>query len=734
MKKLYVLLSLLLLFTPFVSKAGCDNKVTVAVGGIGVRSKPGSTNGATFEYCPTGSNTVIVDGATSTANAVLSWTKTVNGVTSPVASTSTTDFSGTYSTLSVSPDANTVYTLTSDISRVCNGNNAVSSQSITISPTLEVTASSSLVCSGALTTLTATGSSNGQYTWSGPGIATTTNAGILVVYPTVTTTYTVTTNTTSCGTTTQQITITVKSVTIAPSAPNVCSGQSITLVASYDGISVISYKWENVTAGTTLPSTTSSQTVTPTATTTYKVTATTSDCSTVTQQVTATVGTAPTVAVFPTAATICSGATTTLTAASNNAGTTYKWVDLATPGTVISTSSTCTTPALTTSETYRLTATSCNGSGSSPSVITHDVTVTVAPLNYTVTPSSAICSGSSITMLASSNISGATCKWYVAPFTSTSPVVNISPTLTVSPTANTTYRVVITTACGTSNTASAPDVVITVNPKPTVGVTPATTSKTRYAAATLTATGGNTYTWTATANGVTTTLAANTATITVYPQYNTVYTVTGSTTATGCTNSAQAAVNISGPLPVELTSFEVFWVNKAASITWATASEKNSAYFEVERSFDGTTFQSVGKRAGAGTTAVRTNYQLTDVSLNNVTGTVYYRLRQVDVSGEETYSPVRALQVVKAGNTFQAVAFPNPYTSTAAVRFHSSGNDAIKLTLCNVLGQNIFTKFMTTEEGVQEIDLPLASSLPLDVYFLTIRQGNQQQVVRIYHQ
>ena len=112
---------------------------------------------------------------------------------------------------------------------------------------------------------------------------------------------------------------------------------------------------------------------------------------------------------------------------------------------------------------------------------------------------------------------------------------------------------------------------------------------------------------------------------------------------------------------------------------------------------------------------------------------VYYRLQQVDISGEVSYSPVRVLQVAAAGNAFQASVFPNPYTNTAAVQFHSLGDNVVKLTLHNVLGQIIFTKLVTAAAGVQEVALPLSATLPLGVYYLTIHQGNKQQVVRINH-
>ena len=207
-------------------------------------------------------------------------------------------------------------------------------------------------------------------------------------------------------------------------------------------------------------------------------------------------------------------------------------------------------------------------------------------------------------------------------------------------------------------------------------------------------------------------------------------------TATGsCTVTASAIVTVnSTPLPVELISFDATWSGKTPVLTWATASEKNSAYFDVERSYDGQSFEKIGQSPAAGNSSSRIDYQFIDTRFRAVGPVVYYRLRQVDVSGEVAYSPVRTLKKVAASDAFQAAVFPNPYTNTAAVRFNSLGDTDVKISLHNILGQTIFTKLVTAETGVQEVALPLVNSLPLGVYYLTIQQGNQQQVVRINHQ
>ena len=331
----------------------------------------------------------------------------------------------------------------------------------------------------------------------------------------------------------------------------------------------------------------------------------------------------------------------------------------------------------------------------------------------------------------------------------TNPQTRADGIFTVIPASSNTAPTTTTTYTVTTNTLTcsnaAQSISYTVdNGRLSPSASPATTSTTGVApntTVTLTAAGGNSggsYTWTerTSSTGAATTTAGQTSyTLTRNPPRTTVYTVRGPTALAGCTSTGTVTVFVTGfPLPVELISFEAVWVNKVASITWTTASEKNSAYFAAERSFDGSTFNTVGVLAGAGTTSITTNYRFNDISLNTMAvPKVYYRLQQVDISGEVSYSPVRVLQVAAAGNTFQASVFPNPYTNTAAVQFHSSGDNIVKLTLHNVLGQNIFTKLVTAAAGVQEVALPLSATLPFGVYYLTIHQGNKQQVVRINH-
>ena len=721
MKKIYAFLSflgLIIILLPLSGYGQCSNTVTVTAGGLGVRSVGNTT---TFSYCPDGQSPVIVSGSSTTSNTTLTWTATSNGTTTIVPSTKTSDNNGTYSTISVSPASNSTYTLTS-ISSCQNG--STNSASVIIAPALDVSASSSSVCSGGAVTLTATGSSTNKYTWSGPGLTTTTTPGTLTVNPTATTTYTVTAPT-SCGTSVQQITVDVKSVTVSPSAPFICTGgQSTVLTASYSGATGATYQWATTAAPGTPLSSTASLTVAPGSTTTYQVTVSTTDCNTIVHQVTVTVGTA-TVTLSPTATTICSGNSTTLTASSTNPATTYRWANQATPNSTLSTTSTANVNPTTTT-TYQVTSITCNIS------TTQTVVVSVATQTASASPTStAVCSGSSATLTASSNISNATYEWYVGASSATQ-VVSIARSLTVSPTATTTYRVVITASCN----SSFKDIPVTVNPSPVAGVTPATTTTTSGSPVTLTASGGNTYAWTGTTNGNTTPLSQTTATITVTPTATTTYTVTATTTPNGCSNSATSTVTVTGgsALPVELLRFEAAWVDQSPVLTWATASEKNSSHFKIERSSDGRIFQTVGQTTGAGSTTAQTNYRFIDATpIKSAVTPVYYRLQQVDENGAATYSPVRSVMAPVGLGTFQAVVFPNPVEQTATVRFRTNSIGSVTLVLRNVLGQTVLTQIVPATTGAQEITLSPTSSWPVGIYYLTLRQGTTQQVLQLSH-
>ncbi|MBC8083486.1 MAG: T9SS type A sorting domain-containing protein [Hymenobacter sp.] len=121
------------------------------------------------------------------------------------------------------------------------------------------------------------------------------------------------------------------------------------------------------------------------------------------------------------------------------------------------------------------------------------------------------------------------------------------------------------------------------------------------------------------------------------------------------------------PLPVELRAFQAKADGEAVNVTWQTASEQRNSHFVVERAWqpkDG--FGALGQVEGAGTSSSGRTYSFRDQTAASGAITLYYRLRQVDTDGTESFSSVAIVTLSKpvAG---MLEAYPNPAATSAEV-------------------------------------------------------------------
>jgi hypothetical protein len=177
-----------------------------------------------------------------------------------------------------------------------------------------------------------------------------------------------------------------------------------------------------------------------------------------------------------------------------------------------------------------------------------------------------------------------------------------------------------------------------------------------------------------------------------------------------------------GPLPVVLTAFTAQAEGKAAArLRWTTASEKNSAWFDVERSSDGSSFEPLGQVAAQGTKTSPTSYTFLDSKLPAAAArhaTYYYRLHQVDLDGTASYSPVRA---VTLDGKAEFTLYPNPAHSAATVSGLPAG---ARVEVLDALGRPVATATATADaSGTAQLALP--TGLAAGVYL--VRSGSQVQ-------
>ncbi|GAA3976408.1 T9SS type A sorting domain-containing protein [Hymenobacter antarcticus] len=163
--------------------------------------------------------------------------------------------------------------------------------------------------------------------------------------------------------------------------------------------------------------------------------------------------------------------------------------------------------------------------------------------------------------------------------------------------------------------------------------------------------------------------------------------------------------NAANPLPVTLLDFAARAEGSATvRLNWATAQELNNLGFVVERSLDARSFSAIGTVAGAGTSSTRHDYQLLDAKLPGGVTLLYYRLRQNDLNGSFSFSPVRSVALVTPVAGFAVYPTQVPVGQASAYRYTGPAEPAI-LQVLDLLGRVVRTAQV---DGRVQGSVPLA--------------------------
>jgi hypothetical protein len=411
------------------------------------------------------------------------------------------------STFSVTPATTTNYTVTGANASGCVNTKTVS---ITVNnaPTLTVSATPTVICSGQSGTLTASGATT--YTWNTGATGASTS-----VSPSITASYTVNgSNAAGCvGSKTIQVNVN-PTPTVSVSNQTICPSSTATLIAS----GAATYSW-NTGATTSLIA------VSPTVNTTYTVTGNSSGCSN-TRTVSVSISSPVNITITANPTSVCAGNTSTLSA---SGASTYTW-NTGFVGTNL-----VITPTTTTNYTVTGSNGSCNGTK------TISIVVNPSPTVIATSGSSSICAGGTTNLSATG---ATTYTWNPGNF--------VGAVFSVTPSITTNYTVVGTNASGCVNTKT---VSVTVNNAPTISVNANPATICSGESSTLTASGASSYTWSVGGSG---------ASKTVTPLSTAIYTVSG--TSSGCVGNATVVVNVN-PTPTVSVNDQTICPGGTATIT-----------------------------------------------------------------------------------------------------------------------------------------------------------------------
>ncbi|MBL1211741.1 MAG: T9SS type A sorting domain-containing protein [Ignavibacteriae bacterium] len=173
------------------------------------------------------------------------------------------------------------------------------------------------------------------------------------------------------------------------------------------------------------------------------------------------------------------------------------------------------------------------------------------------------------------------------------------------------------------------------------------------------------------------------------------------------------------PIPVELTSFEAQAAKAGVFLKWSTATETNNSGFDVEKSINNSDFISIGFVEGMGTRTEITNYSFEDKSVS--TGTVYYRLKQIDFDGSFEYSNTIEVDLNVILEYSLEQNYPNPFNPATKINYQIPEDGFVQLIIYDVLGNEVAV--LVNEKkipGIYEVDFD-ASNITSGVYLYSLR-------------
>ena len=161
-------------------------------------------------------------------------------------------------------------------------------------------------------------------------------------------------------------------------------------------------------------------------------------------------------------------------------------------------------------------------------------------------------------------------------------------------------------------------------------------------------------------------------------------------------------------LPVGLTKFSAKTDGAIVQVRWTTAWEEENASFQIERANNGI-FEQIGEVKGQGTSIETHDYLFED---QPEAGQYLYRLRQIDLDGQFSFSPIRAVEV-KGTQTRIWVNQDQLFVENTSVTSNT------EIQLFNASGQ------LQLHSRLNQIPIDV-SNFPKGIYFFLINEGGKK--------
>jgi hypothetical protein len=182
-------------------------------------------------------------------------------------------------------------------------------------------------------------------------------------------------------------------------------------------------------------------------------------------------------------------------------------------------------------------------------------------------------------------------------------------------------------------------------------------------------------------------------------------------------------------VPIDLLSFNADQSNNTVNLSWTTASEVNSARFDVERSTGDNftkSFIKIGEEIARGTSSEITHYG-PFIDKNIALGNTYtYRLKMIDRDGEFKYSNEKSVTILSGdANVTISEIEPNPVQTASSFDINLAAATSVTINVYDMAGSLVKTLHNSTmNAGSNNIQVN-ATDFTSGVYNVVITIDNQ---------
>ena len=190
----------------------------------------------------------------------------------------------------------------------------------------------------------------------------------------------------------------------------------------------------------------------------------------------------------------------------------------------------------------------------------------------------------------------------------------------------------------------------------------------------------------------------------------------------GCSTYATDTIQVYALTPCQALSnnrvidFRGKSVGNQIHLEWKVQDNQLAQFFEIQKSFDGINFTTVGMVEKQPSAAFYTFQLNTEITRDKN----YYRVRLVNINGSQSYSSLLRLSSSSSFNTNTVTIYPNPVKDKICVQVSALRNTKIQVDIYDVTGKQLLSVNRFVEKGINVVGLEDLAKMPNGVCVVVI--------------